>query len=150
MAVSYEKISYDKIEKGLKDKINVDFANVYVSPIFKMIGNECVRVNLTQSELVEQHRNFSEREYNVTVRYYTKADMSNEHTNKGVKRRIDMLHKLLLDNQYNTTGTDGANNKWLSLMIDTISYGIEDNEQDENQQLYIAEFLLTLTNTNQF
>ena len=52
----------------------------------------------------------------------------------------------LLASQYNSDGTDGANNKWINLLINEIEFGAE-NEDDE---IYCAKFNLTITNTNQF
>ena len=44
MAVTYDEISNKYIEKGLKNIINDEFKNVYVSPIFSMRGTECIRI----------------------------------------------------------------------------------------------------------
>ena len=39
MAVTYDKIGYSLIEKGLRDWINNDFNNVFISKDYKMKGN---------------------------------------------------------------------------------------------------------------
>ena len=49
MAVTYDEISYKYIEKGLKTIINDEFRNVYVSPLFKMRGTECIRIAIEKN-----------------------------------------------------------------------------------------------------
>ena len=45
MAVNYDKIGFTLIEKGLRDHINNDFNNVYISHHFKIKGNEFIRIH---------------------------------------------------------------------------------------------------------
>ena len=149
-SITYEEISFPKIENGLKQKIRTIIPNTYISPTFTMQGNECVRINLTESNSIEQHVSFEEREYLVTIRYYTKADMSKENINREVKARVDKLKKRLIDSQYNSSGTDGADNKWISLSIPSILYDIRDEENEDEAKLYIAEMQVLLNNTNSY
>ena len=144
MAVTYDKIAYDEIELGLRKIINDEFKNVYISNTFEMKGTECIRINLESSATIQQATNFEERDYNVMIRYYHLADTSKELINKSVKANIDRLRKHLLDNQVNTA------NKWSALIIDDIQYNVEDEENDENSLLHIAEFSISIQHYNQF
>tara|TARA_Y100001973_G_C5209214_1_gene344252 strand:- start:35467 stop:35916 length:450 start_codon:yes stop_codon:yes gene_type:complete len=145
-SVSYESSAYDKIEFGLMQKLVDTRKNVYVSPKFKMMGNECVRIDLESCIYEEQHHHFTVKHYGVCVYYYTDADMTNQNTNKEVKQRIDKLEQELLNSQYNSSGTDGSSNKWINLLINEIEF----NAEVEDENIYCAKFNLTLTNTNQF
>ena len=109
MAVTYDKISYPKIEEAIKFILDDDFPNVYISPIFKMFGNECIRINLESDSSEDLATNFEVRIYDVTITYYTKADMSKDQDNEFVKNRIDKLKKALIDNQVKTQVTIGQN-----------------------------------------
>tara|TARA_Y100001973_G_C5186800_1_gene328382 strand:+ start:1455 stop:1892 length:438 start_codon:yes stop_codon:yes gene_type:complete len=143
MAVTYDKIAYPLIENGLKKIIDNEFNNVYVSPIFKMLGNECIRINLLSSTNLETSNAFEQREYNVIVRYYFLGDMSVSYVNESVKNKIDKLRKHLLDNQ--TANTSSA--KWVELSVNEIEYNIEDDENEDNN-IFICELNLTLINYN--
>ena len=145
MAVTYDKISFDKIEQAIKFILDDDFPNVYISPKFHMQGNECVRINLLSSESEELATNFEVRNYNISVRYYTKADMNKEQDNEFVKNRIDKLKKALIDNQVKSTSAN-----WAKLEVEEIEYNIQDEENEDKDNLYIAEFDLEVTNYNQF
>ena len=50
MAVTYDKIAYDEIELALRKIINNEFKNVYIGNKFKMLGTECIRINLESSD----------------------------------------------------------------------------------------------------
>ena len=78
MAVAYDEISYKYIEKGLKTIINDEFRNVYVSPLFKMRGTECIRIAIDSSENDETTNAYERRIFNVIVRYYQKGDLRSE------------------------------------------------------------------------
>ena len=140
MAVTYDKIGFTLIEKGLRDHINDDFQNVYISNKFKMIGNECVRINLEGSSNLMTTNAFEQREYNVIIRYYFNNEIVNDNVNKSIKDKSDRLRKKLLDKQTNTTS-------WVALDIDEILYGIEDDENEESD-VYIVQYDLTLVNHN--
>ena len=84
MPVTYQKISYPLIEKGLKSIIDDEFPNVYVAPRFKLVGNECIRINLTNSEDLMTTSSFEEREYQVMIRYYFQSDLTNELVNESI------------------------------------------------------------------
>ena len=144
MAVTYDKIAYDEIELGLRKILNDEFKNVYIGNTFEMKGTECIRINLESSATIQQATNFEERDYNVMIRYYHLADTSKELINKSVKANIDRLRKHLLDNQVNTT------NKWSALIIDDIQYNVEDDENEDNSLLHIAEFSISIQHYNQF
>ena len=140
MAVTYDKIGFTLIEKGLRDHINDDFQNVYISNMFKMIGNECVRINLEGSSNLMTTNAFEQREYNVIIRYYFNNEIVNDNVNKSIKDKSDRLRKKLLDKQTNTTS-------WVAVDIDDILYGIEDDENEESD-VYIVQYDLTLVNHN--
>ena len=146
--LTYEKTSYEKIEYGLRTKLNDNFKNVYVSPVFEMVGNECVRIDLESVEFEEQHQNFSVEVYSIGLFYYTtdKKEMKHELVNKNIKARIDRLKSLLLLNKYNSTGVTGSNNKWINLKIESILL----NQECEDDNVYCTKFNLNLTNTNQY
>ena len=144
MAVTYDKIAYDEIELGLRKVINDEFKNVYIANEFKMLGNECIKINLESSNLVLQTGSLEEREYLVNVRYYHMADTSNEVINKSVKANVDRLRKHLLDNQVNSTY------KWSALIIDEINYNVQDDENEENDRLHIAELSISIQHHNVF
>ncbi len=142
MAVTYDKIAYEEIELGLRKIINDEFKNVYIGNQFKMLGTECIRINLETSTLVLQTGALEEREYNVIIRYYHLADTSSEMVNKSVKANIDRLRKHLLDNQTSTTY------KWAELQVQEIDYNVQDDENEENDRLHIAEFDISIIHHN--
>ena len=98
-------------------------------------------VNFTS---IEQATNFETREYALNLRYYFKADTSQELVNKAVKGKIDRLRKHLLDNQVDTS------NNWAALIVDTINYNVQDEENEEESNLHIAEYEITIQHFNHF
>ena len=144
MPITYDKIAYDEIELGLRSVLSTEFQNVYIGNTFKMLGNECIKINLISSTSVEQATNFETREYALNLRYYFKADTSQELINKAVKGKIDRLRKHLLDNQVSTS------NNWAALIIDTINYNVQDEENEEESNLHIAEYEITIQHFNHF
>ena len=145
MAVTYDKISYPKIEEAIKFILDDDFPNVYISPIFKMFGNECIRINLESDSSEDLATNFEVRIYSLTVTYYTKADMSKEEDNEFVKNRIDKLKKALVDNQVKTTSDN-----WAKLEVVNRTYNVENEDIDDKDSLFIAELEVDVTNFNTF
>ena len=144
MAVAYDKIAYDEIELALKSVLSTEFQNVYIANTFKMLGSECIKIDLISSTSVEQATNFETREYALILRYYFKADTSQELINKAVKGKIDRLRKHLLDNQVD------ASNNWAALIVDTINYNVQDEENEEESNLHIAEYEITIQHFNHF
>ena len=144
MAVTYDKIAYDEIELGLRKIINDEFKNVYISNEFKMLGTECIRINLESSTTIQQTNAYEQRDYNVNLRYYHMADTNNEVINKSVKANVDRLRKHLLDNQTSSTY------KWAALIVDEIKYNIQDDENEENDRLHISELLISIQHHNVF
>ena len=144
MAVTYDKIAYDEIELGLRKIINDEFKNVYIGNEFKMIGSECIKINLESSATIQQATNFEQRDYNVNLRYYHMADTNNEMVNKSVKANVDRLRKHLLDNQVSSTY------KWAALIVDEINYNVQDEENEENAQLHISELSISIQHHNVF
>ena len=144
MAVTYDKIAYDEIELGLRKIINDEFKNVYIGNKFKMLGTECIKINLESSSTIEQNTSYEQRDYNVNLRYYHMADTNNEIVNKGVKANVDRLRKHLLDNQISSTY------KWAALIIDEINYNVQDDENEENDRLHISELLISIQHHNVF
>ena len=142
MAVTYDKIAYDEIELGLRSVISKEFQNVYIGSEFKMLGSECVRIELLNSTLLMQATNYEQREYALNVRYYHKADTSQELINKAVKGKIDRLRKHLLDNQVDTS------KNWAELRVDEITYNIQDEENEDETNLNIAEYVISITHNN--
>ena len=142
MAVTYDKIAYDEIELGLRSIISKEFQNVYIGSEFKMLGSECVRIELLNSTLLMQTGALEQREYALIVRYYHKADVSQELINKSVKGKIDRLRKHLLDNQVDTS------KNWAELRVDEITYNIQDEENEDETNLNIAEYVISITHNN--
>ena len=140
MAVTYNKVGFTLIEKGLRDWINNDFNNVFISKDFKMKGNECVRINLTNSTNMFTLGTFEQREYSVEVRYYFNRDIMGDGINENVKGKVDRLRKKILDKAVNGSS-------WSYLDIDNIEYDIQDDE-NENNNIYIVQLDLTLINHN--
>ena len=144
MAVTYDNIAYDEIELALRKVINDEFKNVYIGSEFKMLGNECIKINLESSTSIQQATNFEQRDYNINLRYYHMADTKNEIVNKSVKANVDRLRKHLLDNQVNSTY------KWSALIIDEINYNVQDDENEENSMIHISELLISIQHHNVF
>ena len=144
MAVTYDKIAYDEIELGLRKIINDEFKNVYISNEFKMLGTECIRINLESSSTIQQTNAYEQRDYNVNLRYYHMADTNNEMINKSVKANVDRLRKHLLDNQVSSTY------KWAALIVDEINYNVQDDENEENDRIHISELLISIQHHNVF
>ena len=144
MAVTYDKIAYDEIELALRKIINDEFKNVYIGNEFKMLGNECIKIDLVSSSSIEQNTSYEQRDYNVNLRYYHMADTNNELINKSVKANVDRLRKHLLDNQVSSTY------KWAALIVDEINYNVQDDENEENAQLHISELLISIQHHNVF
>ena len=147
MAVSYDKVSYPNIENALRGIIDDEFDNVYVSPEFEMVGNECIRINLLKSDNIETHAFYERRSYDLSIRYYFSANMSKPSNNEAVKNKIDRLKRHLIDNQ-NKEVSNGA--KWVELTIDSIEYDVKDDENESTPEIYIAEFDVTIINHNPF
>ena len=144
MTVTYDKIAYDEVELGMRSVLSKEFSNVYIGNEFKMMGTECIKIDLISSTSIEQATNYEQREYALNLRYYHKADTSQELINKSVKGKIDRLRKHLLDNQVDTT------KNWAALIIDTINYNVQDEENEDEKNLHIAEFELTINHHNTF
>ena len=140
MAVTYDKIGYTLIEKGLRDIINNDFQNVYISNSFNMVGNECIRINLENSNNIATSKKYEEREYSIMLRYYFNSKIVDNNVNKSIKDKADRLKKKLLDNRTNSTN-------WINLDVGLIEYDIQDDENTEND-IYIIQYDLTLINHN--
>lgn len=144
MAVTYDNIAYEEIELGLKSLLAKEFKNVYIGNSFKMLGTECIRIDLLTSTLLMQTASLEEREYALNIRYYIQADTSQELKNKAVKGKIDRLRKHLLDNQ-----TSSSNN-WAELQVQEIAYNVNDEENEEIDDLHIAEFVISIVHHNGF
>ena len=143
MAVTYDNVAFGRIEEALKQYIDDEFQNVYISPKFVDRGNEFIRINLLSSTNEETSNAYEIREYSVGLRYYHKCDMSQIRINESVKKKSDRLKKHLLDKQ---TYSDN----WAELSVDEITYDVQDAENEDKDNLYIIEYTLTLTNYNHF
>ena len=144
MTVTYDKIAYDEVELGMRSVLSKEFSNVYIGNEFKMMGTECIKIDLISSTSIEQATNYEWREYALNLRYYHKADTSQELINKSVKGKIDRLRKHLLDNQVDTS------KNWTAVILDTINYNVQDEENEDEKNLHIAEFELTINHHNTF
>ena len=143
MAVTYDNVAFGRIEEALKQYVDNEFQNVYISPKFVDRCNEFIKINLTSSNNIETSNAYEIREYSVGLRYYHKCDMSQIRINESVKKKSDRLKKHLLDKQ---TYSDN----WAELSVDEITYDVQDAENEDKDNLYIIEYTLTLTNYNHF
>ena len=143
MAITSDNVAFGRIEETLKQYVDDEFQNVYISPKFVDRGSEFIRINLLSSDNIETSNAYEIREYSVDLRYYHKCDMSQIRINEAVKKKSDRLKKHLLDKQTNV-------DNWSELSVDEITYDIQDNENEEKENLYIIEYTLTLTNYNHF
>ena len=125
---TYDKISYPKIEESIK-----------------FILDDDIRINLESSSSESLANIVEVREYNLTIRYYTKVDMTREQDNEFVKNRVDKLKKALIDDQVNSTS-----NKWAKLEVTEITYNVEDDDNEDSDNIFIAELDVVATNYNQF
>ena len=144
MAITYDKIAYEEVELGLRSIISKEFSNVYIGNTFKMKGTECIKIDLISSTSIEQAPNYEQREYDLNIRYYFKADTSQELINKAVKGKIDRLRKHLLDNQVNNS------KKCVALIVNEITYNVQDEENENEKNLHIAEYEITIQHHNVF
>lgn len=143
MAIDYDNIAFGRIEEALKQYIDDEFKNVYISPKYVDRGNEFIRINLLSSDNLETSNSYEMRDYQLLLRYYHKCDMSQIRINESVKKKSDRLKKHLLDKQTNS-------NNWAELNLGSITYDVQDDENEGNDNLYIIEYTLTLTNYNHF
>ena len=105
-----------------------------------MRGSECIRINLDGSTNLQTTNAYEQREFSVMVRYYFSRLPNDDGSNENIKGKCDRLRKKLLDKQTNTTS-------WVYLDIDSIDYGVEDDE-NEDSNIYIVQYDLTLVNHN--
>ena len=145
MAVTYDEISYKYIEKGLKNIINDEFKNVYVSPIFSMRGTECIRIMVESSDNEETTNSYEQRVFNLVVRYYQKGDTRSEKVYESIRRKADRLRKHLIDNQVKTTSDN-----WAKLEVVNRTYNVENEDIDDKDNIFIAELEVQVTNFNHF
>tara|TARA_Y100001938_G_scaffold47486_1_gene66085 strand:+ start:436 stop:870 length:435 start_codon:yes stop_codon:yes gene_type:complete len=143
MAITYDNVAFGRIEEALKQYIDDEFQNVYISPKFVDRGSEFIRINLLSSSNEETSNAYEIRQYTVMLKYYHKCDMSRVMINEAVKKKSDRLKKHLLDKQTNS-------DNWAELSIDTINYNVQDVDNADKENLYIIEYTLTLTNYNHF
>tara|TARA_R100000808_G_C2059667_1_gene91657 strand:+ start:156 stop:590 length:435 start_codon:yes stop_codon:yes gene_type:complete len=143
MAITSDNVAFGRIEEALKQYVDDEFQNVYISPKFVDRGSEFIRINLLSSDNVESTNAYEIRAYSVMLRYYHKCDMSQIRINEAVKKKSDRLKKHLQDKQ---TYSDN----WAELSVDEITYDVQDNENEGNDNLYIIEYTLTITNYNHF
>jgi hypothetical protein len=147
MAVTYTSITWGKIEQPLVDILSVDFPNVYASPRYIKAGNESVRINVESHIDLMTTQAFEQREYSVLVRYYFEnSDPSNMNQNEALKNKIDRIKKKMLDSIVETSSSKHAG-IWDELIVDSVEYDIQDDENDEDPNLYIAELMITIQHT---
>jgi hypothetical protein len=143
MSVTYDNVAFGRIEETLKQYIDNEFQNVYISPVFVDRGSEFIKINLESSNNVDTNNGYEVREYEVNLRYYHKCDMTQIRNNEAVKKKSDRLKKHLLDKQTNS-------DNWTELSVNQITYNVQDDENEDKDNLYIIEYTLTLTNYNPF
>ena len=87
MAITYDNVAFGKIEEALKQHIDDEFQNVYISPKFVDRGNEFIRINLSSSTNVETTEGYEVMAYYIYFRYYHKFDISQIIINESVKKK---------------------------------------------------------------
>ena len=151
MAVTYTKITWGQLEQPLMDILNDDFPNVYASHKYKKAGNEFIRINLESSTNIITTGNFEQREYIVMIRYYLDdANQTDMNTNEAIKNKIDRLKKKLLDSSTFIRTSLLHSARWDELNVDSIEYNIQDEENEEDENLYIAELMCSIQSTYTF
>ena len=151
MAVTYQDTAWALIEEPLTNLINDDFNEAYASPRFKKMGNEFIRVNIESSTEIMTTGNFEQREYLVMIRYYLDdSNIEHSQTNGAIKRKIDRLKKKLLDSISVSGGSASHSGKWDSLIVDSIEYDIQDEENEDDENLYIAQLMCSIQSTYTF
>ena len=143
MAVTYDNVAFGRIEEALRQYIDDEFRNVYISPKFIDRGSEFIRINLESSSNVETSNAYEVRVYEVMLKYYHKADLHNAHINEAIKKKADRLKKHLLDKQTNS-------DNWAELSIGDITYNVQDDDNEGIDNLYIIQYELIMTNYNHF
>ena len=147
MAVVYESVTWSKIEHPLMDILIIDFPNVYISPRYKKSGNEAIRINIDSSEDIATTHNFEQRLYNLTLRYYFEdVDITNMMENESIKNKVDRLKKKFLD-MIVTLPTSKHSGQWDEALVNTITYDIQDDENEDNPDLYIVELDCSIQHT---
>ena len=143
MAVTYDNVAFGRIEETLKQYVDNEFQNVYISPKFVDRGSEFIRINLESSSNVETSNAFEVRSYDIVLKYYHKADMSQVRINESIKKKSDRLKKHLQDKQTNS-------DNWAELSIGDITYNVQDDDNDGIDNFYIIQYDLRITNYNHF
>lgn len=141
MAVTYTKVAFPKIEERLRNIINEEFKNVYISSRFENMGSdESIRIFTSSSNLLE-HTQYSEvREYTVSVRhYYNEPDSIRRE--EYVKNRIDRLKKLLLANP-------SSSGNYYDLLVPSVAYDLQDAENEDSPDMHITELEINMRSFN--
>lgn len=140
MAVTYTKTGFVKVLDALRDLINNEFRNVYISDTYMdKTGGEAWRLNLLRSTEVLTHRNFEVREYDINLRYYME-NLNSEKRTTHVMNNVDRMKKHLIDNIAYSTN-------WAELLVEDIEYNIQDDENEEKPGLSITDLSLKITST---
>lgn len=71
------------------------------------------------------------------------CDIANMQQNESVKNKIDRLKKKLLDIIV-TQATSKHSGEWDELLVNSIEYDIQDEENEDKPDLYIAELDITI------
>ena len=131
MAITYDKIAYDEVELGLRSILSTEYQNVYIGNTFKMIGNECIKINLISSTSVEQATNFETREYALNLRYYFKVDTSQELEidNNKVKQIIRPILDVYITSAYKS-GAEVTEQNLREVIQDMLKYTLDDFEKE--------------------
>ncbi|QDP52049.1 MAG: hypothetical protein Unbinned2514contig1001_39 [Prokaryotic dsDNA virus sp.] len=142
MAITSANISYEKIETELKKHIDDEFNNVYISPTFKMYGNECIRINTTSDSSQTIAHDFETRLFNVDIRYYiNSANNHDNRINKAIKQKAEALRQHLVNKR-----TNGQN--WAQLDVTDMNYYVQDEENEDKEDLNIFEYSLQILNNH--
>ena len=140
MAVTYTKTGFSKIIDKLRQTINDEFRNVYISDTFvEKAGGESWKLSLIDSSEILTHKNFEVREYSVSLRYYMEHKDSERRT-EHVMNSVDRMKKHLLDNLV-------SSGNWDELIVDEIAYNVQDDDNEERPELSITDLSITMTST---
>jgi len=140
MAITYTKIGFNLIADKLRDLLNDEFKGVYISDAKKeMTSSESWKIKLLSSTNEITHRKFETREYAVNLRYYMEHQNAEKRT-EHVLNNVDRMKKHLVDNI-------AVNNYWAEVLVDTVEYSVQDEENEEKPDLSITDLNLLITAT---
>lgn len=135
MAVTYTQVAFYKIEEKLKNILNGEFHNVYISDKYRPAPNEAIRIDLERSDQIFLSTGYEVREYEVHIWHYFENQVREKHTEQR-RNRVDRLKELLYDNK-------SVSGYWHEMSID-IDYRADDETIEDNTDISVSELTVLL------